>query len=76
MSNNGNVTPLGAPIRPGTAALHLIPRRDQLRLPFNSADMYDEGIDDSGLSAADLCYLTQQNQILLTHSNGRQDATK
>ena len=76
VSNNGNVTPLGAPIRPGTAALHLIPRRDQLRLPFNSADMYDEGIDDSGLSAADLCYLTQQNQILLTHSNGRQDATK
>ena len=78
VSNNGfgHVTPPGGPIRSGVAALHLVPRRDQLRLPFDNADMYDEGIDESGLSAADLCYLTQQNRILLTHSNGRQDATK
>ena len=71
----GHVTPPGGPVRSGTAALHLVPRRDQLRLPFDGADMYSEGIDDSGLSAADLCYLTQQNRILLTHSNGRQDTT-
>ena len=71
----GHVTPPGGPQRP-SSSVHLVSRRDQLRLPFDNGDMYDEGIDDSGLSAADLCYLTQQNRILLTHSNGRQDATK
>lgn len=72
----GHVTPPGGPLRTGSSASHLLPRRDQLRLPFDNADVYDESIDDSGLSAADLCYLTQQNRILLTHSNGRQDTTK
>jgi hypothetical protein len=72
----GHVTPPDGSLRPGVAAMHLIPRRDQHLLPFDSTDIYDEGIDESGLSAADLCYLTQQNRILLKHSNGRQDATK
>jgi HSF-type DNA-binding len=63
----GHVTPPGGPMRPNMNSVHLLPRQDQIHLPFHGSDVFD-GVDDSGLSAADLCYLTQQNRILLSHA--------
>jgi hypothetical protein len=62
----GHVTPPGGPIR--SSSVHLLPQQDPIHLPFHGSDVFDEGVDDSGLSAADLCYLTQQNRILLSHA--------
>jgi HSF-type DNA-binding len=75
----GQVTPPGGPdgiAYPNKATIQLQPRHEHIRLPFNGMGMRDDGIDDTGLSAADLCYLTQQNRILLSQAQGRPDSTK
>jgi HSF-type DNA-binding len=71
----GQVTPPGGPPHLASAALRYRARPDHIRVPFDDMGMVHEGgVDDSTLSAADLCYLTQQNRILLSHSKVPSDA--
>ena len=73
----GQVTPPGGPPHPGSGALRFRPRPENIRVPFDDMGMGNEaGVENSALSAADLCYLTQQNRILLSHAKVPSDATK
>jgi hypothetical protein len=78
LANNcfGQVTPPGR-MRPITnrGSHHQRPQ-ELMRLPYAHASQLEEEADTSGLSVADLCYLTQQNRILLSQAHRRADFPK
>jgi hypothetical protein len=52
--------------------MHHPRQQDMMRAPYG-LNSFEDSADSSGLSVADLCYLTQQNRILLSQAHRRND---